>query len=200
MKKHEFLKALSEELSSLPDPDREESLAFYSEMLDERMEAGEEEDAAVAALGTPKEVARNTLLDAPFAKLLKQKYKQKRRFRTWEIVLLAIGSPIWVSLLAVVLSLVLTAYVLILSGLVTVYALYASLLGLALGFFFSGGRECLFGMATTGLLYFGCGFFSLGLFATGALVCKKATQFFISVTRALTRALKLLLIGRGKEK
>ena len=50
MTKKEFLARLRRGLAQLPPEEREERLAFYSEMIDDRMEEGLSEQEAVASL------------------------------------------------------------------------------------------------------------------------------------------------------
>ena len=49
MTKAEFLKALEEKLSALSAQDRVASLAYYEEIIDDRMEEGMDEQAAVCS-------------------------------------------------------------------------------------------------------------------------------------------------------
>lgn len=99
MDKQEFLSKLRAKLSGLPQKDLEERLSFYSEMIDDRIEEGLSEETAVKELGTVDEVAGQIIADIPLSKLVKERIKPKRALNVWEIVLLAIGSPIWLSLI-----------------------------------------------------------------------------------------------------
>ena len=51
MYKQEFLDKLAKGLSGLPKTEREERVAFYSEMIDDRVEDGMSEACAVAQIG-----------------------------------------------------------------------------------------------------------------------------------------------------
>ena len=95
MTKQEFLARLA---AKLPKSEREEQLAFYSEMIDDRIEDGLSEEQAVLAVGTAKEIIAQTVAEIPLAKIAKERIKSNRRLKAWEIVLLAFGSPIWLSL------------------------------------------------------------------------------------------------------
>ncbi len=86
-----FLKALQEQLRRLPEQERQQSLHFYDEMIDDRMEEGMEEQAAVAALGDPGEIARQVLMELSLPKLVKTRLRPQRKLRVWEIVLLVLG-------------------------------------------------------------------------------------------------------------
>lgn len=59
MKKAEFLALLRERLADFSNEDAEKSAAFYSEMIDDRMEEGMTEEEAVAALGSLDDIVRS---------------------------------------------------------------------------------------------------------------------------------------------
>ena len=97
MNKQEFLEQLRKGLSGLPQNDIEEGLTFYSEMIDDRMDEGLSEEEAVSAIGSVDEIVKQVVADIPLAKIAKESIKPKRRLSAGEIVLLALGSPIWFS-------------------------------------------------------------------------------------------------------
>ena len=76
MNKTEFLDALRHALGKLPSYEVEQSIAFYAEMIDDRIEDGMSEQEAVAALGSVHAIA-----------------EANTGSRTLNIVLLAILSP-----------------------------------------------------------------------------------------------------------
>lgn len=98
MNKIEFLAAVSAELDGLSPADVREQIGFLSEMIEDRMEEGVTEAEAVAAIGTPEEVAARILADAPFATLTDLPTPPKKR-SVLRTVLLAATSPVWASLL-----------------------------------------------------------------------------------------------------
>ncbi len=51
MSKQEFLAQLKDGLSGLPQSDIEERVAFYEEMIDDRIEEGLSEEQAVSEIG-----------------------------------------------------------------------------------------------------------------------------------------------------
>ena len=134
MRKQEFLKALKKKLSGLPKDEAEERISFYAEMIDDRIEEGLSEEEAVSQVGSVDEIVSQVIADIPFSKIAKERIKPKRRLEIWEIVLLVLGSPIWLSiaiaLFAVVASVGGAA---LLSLLVSVWAVFASLVGCAFG-------------------------------------------------------------------
>ena len=116
MTKIKFVLELRDRLSGLPREDIEERLEFYSEMIDDRMEEGLSEEEAVAAIGSVDEIASQIIVKTPLVKVAKEKIKSKRKLRTWEIVLLALGSPIWLSLLIVAFSVIISVFVYFVNG------------------------------------------------------------------------------------
>ncbi len=133
MSKQEFLALLRKELSGLPKSDVEERLTFYGEMIEDRIEEGFSEDEAVAAIGSVQNIVAQVVAEIPFAKIAKERLKPKRRLNVWEIVLLALGSPIWISLLIAVFAVILSFYISLWSVIISLWAVFVSLIACAIG-------------------------------------------------------------------
>ena len=65
MKKQEFLAELWKQLSDAPKEDVERSLDYYTEMIEDRIEAGMSEEEAVADIGSPKDAAKQIMDELP---------------------------------------------------------------------------------------------------------------------------------------
>ena len=184
MNRETFLTELRQRLSGLPREELEERLAFYGEMLDDRLEDGLTEEEAVESLGTPDEVAAQVLAEIPMAMILREKVRPKRRMKAWEIVLLILGSPIWFSLLvaglAVGFSLYVVLWVIVFSLWVVALALGASALG------------CLFG---AGFYLFRGRPGEAGFFLGACLVCVGLTLLWIALSLALTKGAVKMTTG-----
>lgn len=122
MNKQAFLRELSGSLRELPRAERAQSLEYYGEMIQDRMEEGMTEEAAVACLGSVEEIARQILEGSPLPE------KKQVRASGGVVALVVLGSPIWLSLLFAFLAVVLSAYIALWS---LIAALYAVLLGMA---------------------------------------------------------------------
>ena len=72
MLKTAFLEALQSGLAGLPRQDIEERLAFYGEMIDDRMEEGLSEEEAVAAIGPVDRVVNEIIAQTPLTKIVKK--------------------------------------------------------------------------------------------------------------------------------
>ncbi len=178
MHKQIFLAELRSRLAGLPQEDVEERLGFYSEMIDDRMEEGLAEEEAVARAGSVDDIAAQIISEIPLTRIVKEKIRPARKVKAWEIVLLVLGSPIWVSLLIAAFAVLLSLYVVVWSLIISLWAVFASLVVsavavVAVGIFFIPGGKILQGIALIGagticaglaiFLFFGCRGASKGL-------------------------------------
>lgn len=96
MNKQEYINRLNELLACLPADHRLESISFYEEMIDDRMEDGMTEEQAVAGLDAPGIAAEKILDDLPAVPRVVVKTRRKSRALLWGAAI--IGSPLWVAL------------------------------------------------------------------------------------------------------
>ncbi len=113
MDKLSYLSAVREKLAGLPEEDVQKSLDYYIELIDDRMEDGLTEEEAVAAMPSPEEAAEQILLEQPLVKVVKARVRPNRKLQFWEILLLVLGSPVWLPLVLTAGILLLTLYLLI---------------------------------------------------------------------------------------
>ena len=198
MNKQEFITQLRAKLSGLPTQDVEERLAFYSEMIDDRMEEGLSEEEAVTAIGTVDEIAEQIVADLPLTKLVKEKIKPKRALRVWEIILLVLGSPIWLSLLIAVFAVVLALYAVLWSLIVSVWAIFGSLVGCAIGGLASGIVWITTGKLWIGLIMIAAALLCAGLAIFSFFGCLSATKGMAILTKKIAIGIKNCF--RRKEK
>ena len=175
MNKSEFLNLLESELEELPDIEIKKSLTYYSEMIDDRVEDGESESDAVASLGSIDEISKSVISQTPLSEHTEKPVKQKNRFSLPVIILLILGSPIWLSILLALFSVIISLYATIVSIIIAMYSVVAALL--------LGGAAAVLGspiiMYTnihTGIALIGAGviMFGLGIFsAYGTVILSK---------------------------
>ena len=190
MNKKAFLWALMDGLSGLPMEDIERSLDYYSEMIDDRMEDGLSEEEAVAAMGPVKEICAQILAETPLSRLVKEAVRPKRKLRVWEIVLLVLGSPVWVPLIGAALIVVVTVYLSIWAVLLSLYA--ADLAGAVTGL---AGVVTMFrmlsiGQIAEGILFLGGGLVCIGLAILLFFGFNQLTKGLVWVTKRGLLALK----------
>lgn len=195
MNKESFLHALKKELRGLSDEDLASSLDYYAEMIDDRVESGMSESEAVCAIGSPSSAAHDILLDMPLPKILKSKYKKKSHWRAWEIVLLVLGSPIWLSLLIAAFAVIFSLYTCLFAVLIALWAVSVAFGGAALGgivVFITS----LFTLPATSFVYLGAALVFIGLSLSFTLLCVKITPYFGKAALYILKGIKSILVGK----
>ena len=183
MDKRQFLTQLRKALAGLPQSDIEERLSFYSEMIDDRMEEGLTEEEAVSAVGSVEEIVSQTIGDIPLAKLAKERVKGNRRLKTWEIILLVLGSPIWFSLGIAAVAVIFSLYIALWSVIISLWAVFASFVGSFIGGLVAGIIIACTGNALPGVAVHAAGLICAGLSIFAFYGCKAATRGFLLLTR-----------------
>jgi len=185
MSKQEFLAQLRKGLSGLPQDDIEERLTFYSEMIEDRKEEGLSEEEAVSAVGTVDEIVTQVVAETPFAKIAKERIKSKRRLSAGEIVLLALGSPIWLSLGIAAFAVILSLYISLWAVIISLWAVFASFAACSIG----GVLACVVfivdGNGASGLAMLSAGIVCAGLAIFMFYGCKVATKGTLILTKKI---------------
>jgi len=185
MSKQEFLAQLRKGLSGLPQDDIEERLIFYSEMIEDRKEEGLSEEEAVSAVGTVDEIVTQVVAETPFAKIAKERIKSKRRLSAGEIVLLALGSPVWLSLGIAAFAVILSLYISLWAVIISLWAVFASFAACSIG----GVLACVVfivdGNGASGLAMLSAGIVCAGLAIFMFYGCKVATKGTLILTKKI---------------
>lgn len=196
MSKQEFLVRLRKGLSGLPQDDIEERLMFYSEMIEDQMEEGLSEEEAVSAVGSVDEIAAQVVADIPLAKIAKERIKPKRRLSAGEIVLLALGSPIWLALGIAAFAVILSLYISLWAVIISLWAVFASLAVCFIG----GVLACIVftvgGNGASGIAMLAAGIVCAGLSIFMFYGCKAATTGTLLLTKKMTIYIKNCFIKK----
>ena len=179
MNKEEFLVSLRNRLAGLSGEDIAERLAFYGESIDDRVEDGLTEEEAVAQLGDVDDIAARILREIPGSCPV----NDKRRMRTLEIVLLALGFPVWFSLLAAAFSVVVSLFAVMWSVVAALWAADVCIAAGAIAGFAGAGIFCFSGSVPTGLLLLSAALMCVGLSVFGFFGCKATTKGVFFVTK-----------------
>lgn len=210
MTKLDFILALQKELTTLPKEDVQQRLTFYSEMIDDRVEEGISEEDAVAQIGSVEEIAAQILAEYSAEELAsveeipaKKEEKSKRRIKTWERVLLILGSPLWLSLvitiLAVAFSIVVSVLAAAFSVIVSLWAVFVSLIVCAFALPVAAIYFICIGYGYSGLATIGAGLFCGGLAILFFYACKGITKGIAYLTVKIVIFLKNRLKRKEKE-
>lgn len=202
MKKSEFLNKLREELKGYPRDPVEDSIQYYSEMIDDRMEDGMSEEEAVSKVGDPVAIAKQIKYNMPLKNVIKEKVAAKKVENKGKdiniglIIVLILGAPLWIPLTITILSLVGTFFILLwvfdfvmyVLALVSAVSIIGALVGAAITAFTTG--------MGTALVFVGSGIAAAGLailLTIGGVAFAKA---IIALTASFARSIKRIIIGR----
>lgn len=198
MNKQEFLTQLRKELSVLPQKDIEEYLTFYTEMIEDRIEEGLSEEEAVSAVGSLEEIVKQIVSDTSLIKIAKERIKQKRQIKAWEIVLLILGSPIWLSLGLAVFAVILSLYISLWAVIISLWAIFASTVACCIGGVLSCIVFTLSGNSVSGFAILSAGIVCAGLSIFMFYGCKTATNGILILTKKIAIWIKNCFIKKEK--
>ena len=196
MTKTELLNELESRLIGLPKEDIQERLDFYSEMIDDRMEDGKSEEEAVSEIGTVDEIVSQIANETSLMKIIKERTRPKRTIKVWEIILIALGFPIWFPLLLTALVLILVAYILLWTLVIVVYSLEIAFVATSVLYLMD-----FFILMFTG--DFNIGYLGLSVVAAGSAVllyfgCVAATKGTLQLSKNIILDIKKKIIVRNK--
>ena len=197
--KQDFLAQLRKKLSGLPQNDIEERLTFYGEMIEDRIEDGLLEETAVSEIGSVDEIAAQIIADTPFVKIAKERIKPNRHLKAWEIILLALGSPVWFPLVIAAVVVIFSLYISVWAIIISLWAVFASLIICALG--------CI---VTSAVIAFSDNLLSCAAMFAAGLICaglsifmfygfKAATKGILVCTKEFAAWVKSCFIKKGDE-
>jgi len=197
--KAEFITELKKRLSGLPMRELEESLSFYGEMIDDRIEDGLPEEDAVKDVGEISEIAEQIISEIPLTTLAKERIKPKRRIKDWETVLLVLGSPIWLSLIIAVFAVTVSVYAVLWSVIVSVWAAFGAFVGGSVG---GVGAFAIFVCTAdipSALVMLSGGAVCAGLAIFTFIGCKAATGGIVRLTVKIPLTVKKLFVKKEAE-
>ncbi len=191
MNKSEFLNELRKGLSTLSETEIEERVVFYSEMIDDRIEEGLTEEEAVAAIGSVYEIIGQAVTEVP-----DEKPKQKRKLKVWEIVLLILGSPIWLSLAAAALVVAVSLYLSVWAIIISFWSVFGAFIVTSFGGIIGGIILFTVGKTLNGVALIGCGILFAGLAIFAFFGCKAASKGTVLLTKKCFGRLKGRIMGK----
>ncbi|MBQ6453990.1 MAG: DUF1700 domain-containing protein [Coriobacteriales bacterium] len=196
MNKQEFLVRLQQGLAGLPQDDVTERMVFYSEMIDDRVEDGLTEEEAVAQVGSVDDIVVQIIQETPITKLVREAVKPKRSLRAWEIVLLVLGSPLWIPLLVAAFAIVLSIYVVIWAVIISLWAVELALALSSLACMAWGFMSVIRGDALQATAAFGAGFVLAGVSILLFYGCLAASKGAVALTKKVALWIKSLFIKK----
>lgn len=196
MNKRDFLSALEEGLSGLPESDITRSLDYYGEMIDDRIEDGLSEEEAVSAVGSVSDCVAQILADIPLSRIVKERVRPKRPLRGLEIALIVIGSPVWFPLLLAGSIIVLALYIVAFSFVAVVWAITVSLAAASAAGVFRFALD-LAGSAPAAFFMLGIALFAAGLAIVSFISSENFTKVMLKLCVMPFTALKAHIVRKG---
>jgi len=196
MNKHQFLNGLLIELSNLPENEKQKSLEYYSEMIDDRIEDGMSEEEAVSAVGSPEEAAKAVLLNQSLHTLIKTKVKKSHKLRGWEIAMLIIGSPLWIPILLSVGIIIFSVFIVMWSVIISFYAVSVSL-GICFPVLIVAAAIMLLrGELPAAMITFGASFISGGLSVLSFVGINRLAKLLVKLNWIILKGIKFLFVTK----
>ena len=196
MNKAQFLDELRRRLSGLPQSDLDERLLFYSEMIDDRVEDGLTEEDAVAGIGSVDEIVEQIMAEIPLSKLVKQTVTQRRSLKAWEIILLVLGSPVWIPLLTAAFAVCLSLYIVFWAVQISLWAVDLSLAVSAVGCLFMAVYTLIKGNPAEGAFMLGAALACAGLAILLFFVCLELSKGLLRLTKKMLLGVKTIFMRK----
>lgn len=192
MNKTEFLDALRHALGKLPSYEVEQSIAFYAEMIDDRIEDGMSEQEAVAALGSVHAIAAQIVAETP--PIPKAIAKANTGSRTLNIVLLVAFSPIWVPIALGLAAAALAAYVAIWAVILALWATDAAVVLMPIAGLVSLASLGIEGSIPSGIFALGITLIASGIGLLASFGVFWASRLLFRATRSFARRIASLFV------
>ena len=120
------------------------------------------------------------------------------KIKAWEIVLFALGSPIWFSLFVAILSIIFSLYVSLWSVIISLWAVFASLVACAFCGVVAGAVFGFTKNTFTGIAMIGAALVCAGLSVFLFFGCKMATKGMVLITSKVILAIKNQFVKKGE--
>jgi len=194
--KTEFLNALKNKISTLPQYEIDKFINYYSEILDDKIEDGMTEEEAVAGLEDVTKIAEKIMYEMPLPVLIKSRFNIDQTVIT--VLIIVFGFPIWFPLLMASLGILFGIYMAILG---VIIACYAVVFGLGVGGIASTVASIYaFTLSpTTGLVALGGGLICIALSIFAVFPAMTVTKAMCKLTAWIGRQIKSIFIKKEKK-
>lgn len=198
MNKLQFTAQLRSRLAGLPCEDAENYIQYYSEMIDDRIEDGMSEEQAVADIGNMDEIVSEILRTTPIAKLVKEKVRPKRKLHAWEIVLLCVGSPLWLALGIALLCMILAVYIVLWALVLALCCVDVALVASAVALFAASAGLAVSSHIPEMVMCMGAGLVTGGLSLLMFLGVKAVIKGTVWLSKKIVLGIKSCFVRKGE--
>ena len=148
------------------------------------------------AVGSVEKVASQIIAQIPLSIIVKDKIRDKRKLRVWEIVLLLLGFPLWFPLLISAFAVGFSIYLSLWAIVISLWAIFVSMVACGGAGVIVGGVFIGMGHQSAGIALFGASLVCLGLAILFFFACKCATKGMAVWTKKMVIWLKNCFIGK----
>ena len=191
----EYLSALASGLSQLSEEEQRKQIGYYEELFADMKEDGLTEEEIAEKLGSPTKAAREIMEEMPLTKLVKTRVRPKNGWSVLAIILVILGSPIWLSIALAMFAVMISIYVVIWSVVIVLFAVVLSILAAGVA------GVALFTVnimlaPIPALLVFGLGLICLGLTIPAFLGAVAVAKLICKLTGYLAKGVRSLFIRK----
>jgi uncharacterized membrane protein len=144
--------------------------------------------------------AADIIAEIPLSHIVKEKVSQTKNLGAFEIVLLILGSPIWLSLLIAAAATVISVYISIWAIIISLWAVFASFVACSLSGLLLGVNFLLLGNLNVALFMLSAALVLAGLSIISFFCFKAVTKGFIILTKKFAIFIKSLFIKKEEKK
>ena len=195
--KQDFLVRLEEELSDLPKEETQRQLTRYTAKIDQKMETGLTEREAVAEMESIAKITSRVHAENPNFRYSGKTEGPDSSLPAWEIVLFALGAPIWITLLIVGFALLFSVYVVIWVAVISLWTTMVSFMAGAVGSVVLSIWAFFQGNGLQGIVMLCAGSVLAGLSILLFFGCRAATKGAVILTKNIAVWIKSLFMRRG---
>lgn len=157
-----------------------------------RLEEGFTEKAAAAEQDSIEKIVSKAQSENPDIRFVRRREEPKRSLPVWEIVLLALGSPIWLALLIAGIAFLFSVYVVIWAVIISLWAAEVSFIAGAFGSVVVGVWAFCQGNGLQGIVMLCAAFVLAGLSIFLFFGCMAATKGTVQLTKKIVQWMKAL--------
>ena len=193
MKKDEFMSKLDKALENITEQEKIEILAYYQEIIDDKIDSGLDEDDAVRSVGTVEEIISQVLVEET------EKPQASKGYNKRLLIVLIAGAPLWIPLILATLSVIVSVYV-------SAWAIVVSLCATELSLIVASPLSIISSFVimftdnlATGFLTLGASIFALGIVLIAFVPIVKLVKYSMNLTKKSV-ILIINMIKGGKSK
>ncbi|MCI8520254.1 MAG: DUF1700 domain-containing protein [Clostridia bacterium] len=197
MNKQEFLKRLTSALAGLPQEEVKKTVDYYSEIIDDAVEDGKDESEIISGFDSVEEIAERVINETPIRKFVSEDVK-KRNISVGAVVLIIVGSPLWLPILIAIFAVLFSIYIAIWSVIISLFAVFGALALSAVAMIILA-PIMVFVRPVKAIFAFGLALLCAGLSVFMFYVSVWSAKLIIRFTVFLARAIKGAFIKKGSE-